>query len=58
MGFHHSGPRSVSNEHPLLKVCRDMILPMPSVLKTSACGTHNHFSDVWSGGDQEQGETY
>jgi hypothetical protein len=52
------GPRSVSNEHPLLKVCRDMISPVPCVLKTSACGTHNLFSDVWSGGDREQGETY
>jgi hypothetical protein len=52
------GPRSVSNEHPLLKVCCDMISPVPSVLKTPACGTHNLFSDVWSGGDREQGETY
>jgi hypothetical protein len=44
-----SGGKDTSNEHPLLKVCRDTISPVPSVLKTSARGVHNILSDVWSG---------
>lgn len=50
--------RSNSSEHPLLKVCHNNILLVMYVLKTSACGTHDHFSDVWSGGIWEQGQTY
>jgi hypothetical protein len=50
-----SGGKSTSSEHPLLKVSHDSISPVPSVLKTSARGAHNVLSDVWSGGDWEQG---
>jgi len=51
------GSRSISNEHPLLKVCNVTMSPVPSVLKTSACGAFNFFSDVWSGRIWKQGET-
>jgi hypothetical protein len=49
------GSRSVSNEHPLLKVCNVTVLvsPVSSVLKTSACGAYDVLSDVWSGGVRE-----
>jgi hypothetical protein len=53
-----SGSRSVTNEHPMLKVCHDTTSSMSSVLTTSACGAHNFFSDVWSRGVWEQRETY
>ena len=52
------GTKGVSNEHPLLKVCRDKILPVPSVLKTPARGTHAILSDVWNRGVWEQRQTY
>ena len=52
------GSRGVSNEHPLLKVCRDTMSPMLSVLKTLAHGAYYIFSDVWCGRDREQGQTY
>ncbi len=52
------GSKSVSNEHPLLKVCRDTILHVPSVLKILAHGPYDLFSDVWSGGIGEQREMY
>jgi hypothetical protein len=52
------GSKGVSNEHPLLKVCHDIISPMPSVLKTSARGAHAILSDVWSRGVREQRQTY
>jgi len=44
------GSKSVYNEHPLLKVSRDMIPHLPCVLKTSACGAYNFLSDVRSRG--------
>jgi hypothetical protein len=47
------GSKGVANEHPLLKVRHDTTSRVLSVLKTSARGTHNVFSDVWSGGDGE-----
>ena len=52
------GSKSVSNEHPLLKVCQDTISHVPSVLKISARGPHDLFSDVWSGEIGEQREMY
>jgi hypothetical protein len=57
-GRKSGGSRGVTNEHPMLKVCRNTISSVPSRLKTSACGTHDLFSDVWSGGVGEQGEAY
>ena len=44
------GSKSVYNKHPLLKVSCDMIPHMLSMLKTSACGAYNLFSDVQSRG--------
>ena len=52
------GSKGVSNEHPLLKVRHNIILSVPSVLKTSARGTRAILSDVWSGGDRKQRQTY
>jgi outer membrane murein-binding lipoprotein Lpp len=53
-----AGSRSVSNKHPLLKVCRDRVSPMPSALKTLACGAHNVLSVVWSGRVREKRGMY
>jgi len=52
------GFRSVFNKHPLLKVCNVMMSLVPFVLKTSACGAYDFFSDVQSGGVREQGEMH
>jgi hypothetical protein len=52
------GSKRTSNEHPLLKVCRDTMSHMPSMLRTSARDPHNLFSDVWGGGIRAQRETY
>lgn len=54
------GSRSVSNKHPLLKVCNITVLvsPVSSVLKTLACGAYDVLSDVRSGGVREQREMY
>ena len=52
------GPKTSSNEHPLLKVCYYIVSSVPSALKTSARGAYEIFSDVWSGGVREQRETH
>ncbi len=48
--------RSVSGDHPSLKVCCGTILSVTYMLKTSACGVWDIFSDVWGGGVWEQGK--
>ena len=50
--------RSVSSDHPSLKVCCGTILSVTYMLKTSACGAWDIFSDVWGGGVWEQGEMH
>jgi len=58
-GKSNGGSRGVANEHPLLKVCRGPVVQFrASVLKTSARGAHDVFSDVWGGAIREQRKTY
>ncbi|SRR5258708_343475 len=52
------GSRSTSGDHLLLKICHDSESPMTFVLRTSAHGTYDLFSDVWSRGVWEQGKMY